>query len=132
MGYWANHFRYKDAIAAGETSLGAAATPEAMDAVVRNTFVQGSLSILFVVLTLTRDTGVLFSEALFGQSVRDDHKTIFASIAWLLFGALLLGRNLWGWRGRIALRWTLAGFVALMLAYVGSRFVIEVVLQRIG
>lgn len=52
VGYWANHFRYKDAIAAGETSLGAAATPEAMDAVVRNTFVQGSLSILFVVLTL--------------------------------------------------------------------------------
>lgn len=59
VGYWANHFRYKDAIAAGETSLGAAATPEAMDAVVRNTFVQGSLSILFVVLTLTVVTTAL-------------------------------------------------------------------------
>jgi len=50
----------------------------------------------------------------------------------LLFGGLLVGRWLWGWRGRVALRWTLAGFVALMLAYVGSRFVVEVVLHRTG
>lgn len=90
------------------------------------------IAIAFSLLTLTLATGVMFSESLFGQAFRVDHKTIFAAISWLLFGALLLGRNLWGWRGRIALRWTLAGFVALMLAYVGSRFVIEVVLQRIG
>ena len=45
---------------------------------------------------------------------------------------MLVGRRLGGWRGRVALRWTLAGFVALMLAYVGSRFVIEVVLERVG
>ncbi len=90
------------------------------------------IAIAFSLLTLTLATGVMFSESLFGQAFRVDHKTVFAIISWLLFGALLLGRNLWGWRGRIALRWTLAGFVALMLAYVGSRFVIEVVLQRVG
>ncbi|ENO89753.1 cytochrome C assembly protein [Thauera linaloolentis 47Lol = DSM 12138] len=90
------------------------------------------ISIAFVLLTLTLVSGVMFSESLFGQAVRIDHKTVFAFISWLLFGGLLLGRRLWGWRGRIALRWTLAGFVALMLAYVGSRFVIEVVLQRVG
>lgn len=90
------------------------------------------ISIAFVLLTLTLATGVLFSETLFGQALRVDHKTVFAFISWLLFGGLLLGRRLWGWRGRVALRWTLAGFVALMLAYVGSRFVIEVVLHRAG
>jgi ABC-type uncharacterized transport system permease subunit len=90
------------------------------------------ISIAFVLLTLTLASGVLFSETLFGQALRIDHKTIFAFISWLLFGGLLFGRWRWGWRGRIALRWTLAGFVALMLAYVGSRFVVEVVLERIG
>jgi carbon starvation protein len=53
IGYWAQHQQFKDAVAAGKTSLGAAKTPEAMDAVIRNTFIQGSLSILFVVLALT-------------------------------------------------------------------------------
>jgi ABC-type uncharacterized transport system permease subunit len=90
------------------------------------------ISIAFVLLTLTLVTGVLFAETLFGQALRVDHKTVFAFISWLLFGGLLVGRRLRGWRGRVALRWTLAGFVALMLAYVGSRFVIEVVLERVG
>ena len=90
------------------------------------------ISIAFVLLTLTLVTGLLFSETLFGQALRADHKTVFAVISWMLFGGLLVGRRLWGWRGRVALRWTLAGFVALMLAYVGSRFVIEVVLHRTG
>jgi ABC-type uncharacterized transport system permease subunit len=88
------------------------------------------IAIAFVLLTLTLVTGVLFSETLFGQPFRGDHKTIFAFISWFLFGALLVGRRAWGWRGRKAVRWTLAGFVALMLAYVGSRFVIEVLLHR--
>ena len=88
------------------------------------------IGIAFVLLTLTLVTGVLFSETLFGRAFALDHKTIFAFISWLLFGGLLLGRWLRGWRGRVALRWTLAGFIALMLAYVGSRFVIEVVLHR--
>lgn len=90
------------------------------------------IGIAFVLLTLTLVTGIVFSETLFGKAFRLDHKTVFAVISWLLFGTLLVGRRAWGWRGRLALRWTLAGFVALMLAYVGSRFVIEVLLQKAG
>jgi ABC-type uncharacterized transport system permease subunit len=88
------------------------------------------IGIAFILLTLTLGSGIFFSEALFGQAVRLDHKTLFAFISWLLFGTLLIGRRTRGWRGRVALRWTLAGFVALILAYVGSRFVIEVLLNR--
>lgn len=84
----------------------------------------------FVFLTLTLATGIVFSEALFGRAMRFDHKTVFAVLSWLTFGLLLAGRVLYGWRGRTALRWTLTGFLMLLLAYVGSRFVLEVVLQR--
>ena len=84
----------------------------------------------FVLLTLTLVTGGGFSETLFGQAMRFNHKTLFAVISWLIFGGLLCGRYLYGWRGRVALRWTLAGFTSLLLAYVGSRFVLEVVLHR--
>jgi ABC-type uncharacterized transport system permease subunit len=48
----------------------------------------------------------------------------------VIFGLLLAGRYFYGWRGRRALRWTMTGFVVLLLAYVGSRFVLEVVLGR--
>jgi ABC-type uncharacterized transport system permease subunit len=84
------------------------------------------IGIAFVLLTLTLLTGIL----LFGTAFRFDHKGVFALISWLLFGILLIGRHFRGWRGRVALRWTLAGFTTLMLAYVGSRFVIEVLLHR--
>ncbi len=85
----------------------------------------------FVLLTLTLGTGFVFSEELFGKAVRFNHKTVFGIISWIIFAALLVGRYAWGWRGRTALRWTLAGFFALMLAYVGSMFVIEVILGRV-
>jgi len=88
------------------------------------------IGIAFVLLTLTVGSGILFSEALFGKAFRLDHKTVFAIISWLLFGSLLIGRHAWGWRGKKAQYWTLAGFIALMLAYVGSRFVAEVLLGR--
>jgi ABC-type uncharacterized transport system permease subunit len=84
----------------------------------------------FVFLTLTLATGIAFSETLFGRPMRADHKTVFAVLSWITFGVLLGGRFLYGWRGRTALRWTLGGFVLLVLAYVGSRFVLEVLLQR--
>ncbi len=84
----------------------------------------------FVFLTLTLATGVLFSEELFGKPLTFTHKTIFGFISWFIFGALLLGRALYGWRGRVAVRWTLAGFMALVLAYIGSRFVLEIILRR--
>ena len=86
----------------------------------------------FALLTLTLVTGIVFSESLFGRPLRFDHKSVFAVISWLTFAALLVGRHFYGWRGRTALRWTLAGFVFLLLAYVGSRFVLEVILHRPG
>jgi len=84
----------------------------------------------FAFLTLTLATGIVFSETLFGRAMKFDHKTLFAFISWFIFAALLAGRYFYGWRGRMALRWTLAGFAALLLAYVGSRFVLEVILRR--
>ena len=84
----------------------------------------------FVLLTLSLASGILFSEELFGRPLSFNHKTVFGVLSWLIFGALLAGRALYGWRGRTAMRWTLAGFLTLVLAYLGSRFVIEVLLQR--
>jgi len=88
------------------------------------------LLIGFVLLTLTVGSGVFFSEALFGKPMSLDHKTLFAFASWGIFATLLIGRHAWGWRGKRALRWTLAGFALLILAYVGSRFVAEVILGR--
>jgi ABC-type uncharacterized transport system permease subunit len=84
----------------------------------------------FVFLTLTLISGIAFSETLFGRALRFDHKTLFAVASWLIFAWLLAGRWRYGWRGRTALRWTLSGFMMLLLAYVGSRFVLEVLLGR--
>ncbi|GAA4023613.1 cytochrome C assembly family protein [Actimicrobium antarcticum] len=84
----------------------------------------------FTLLTLTVVSGLVFSEQLFGKALTWDHKTIFTLLSWLLFGVLLAGRHWRGWRGKTALTFTLTGFVTLLLAYVGSRFVLEVVLHR--
>ena len=88
------------------------------------------IGIGFVLLTLTVVSGIFFTEEIFHQPLKLNHKTVFSIAAWLIFGALLLGRRMQGWRGRIAVRWTLAGFVLLLFAYVGSKFVLEVVLGR--
>jgi ABC-type uncharacterized transport system permease subunit len=84
----------------------------------------------FVLLTLTLASGIFFSESLFGKPLSLNHKTVFGMLSWVIFAALLGGRVLAGWRGRVALRWTLAGFLALILAYVGSKFVLEIILHR--
>ena len=84
----------------------------------------------FALLSLTVASGVLFSEQVFGRAPRFDHKTTFTIAAWFLFGALLLGRYLRGWRGKTAVRLTVSGTLFLLLAYVGSRFVLEVILHR--
>jgi ABC-type uncharacterized transport system permease subunit len=89
------------------------------------------LTIGFILLTLTVGSGVLFSEELFGKPLSIDHKTLFAFASWGIFATLLVGRHAWGWRGKRALRWTLAGFTLLILAYVGSRFVGEVILRHL-
>jgi ABC-type uncharacterized transport system permease subunit len=86
--------------------------------------------IAFGALTLAIISGGLISLATTGKWLPMDHKTIFTVLSWLTFGMLLLGRHRWGWRGRIALRYTLAGFVFVVLSYTGSRFVIEVLLNR--
>lgn len=88
------------------------------------------IALAFVFLTLTVGSGVLFSEEVFGKPLTWNHKTIFTIASWLLFGILLAGRHLRGWRGRVAQRWTVAGFTCLFLAYAGTRFVLEVVLHR--
>ncbi|MGH8765104.1 MAG: cytochrome C assembly family protein [Burkholderiales bacterium] len=84
----------------------------------------------FAVLTLTFVVGAMYSESIFGRAMRFDHKTVFVVLSWIIFGWLLFGRWRYGWRGRTAFRWTLAGFLMLMLAYPGSRFVFEVILGR--
>lgn len=84
----------------------------------------------FLLLTLTLASGILFSEEIFGQAMPFNHKTVFGVTSWLIFAALLWGRHLYGWRGRTAISWTLAGFMSLMLAYVGVKFVLEVLLGR--
>ena len=87
--------------------------------------------VAFCLLTVALVSGVMFSEAIFGKAMALDHKTLFAFASWGIFAALLVGRRIYGWRGRVALRWTLAGFLVLLLAYIGSRFVAEVMLHRL-
>jgi len=89
------------------------------------------IAVGFVLLTFTLISGMLFSEQIFHQALKLNHKNIFTIISWLIFGSLLVGRYVHGWRGRTAIGWTLTGFVALMLAYVGSKFVLEFVLHRV-
>lgn len=84
----------------------------------------------FILLSLTVLSGIVFSEELFGKAFKWDHKTIFTLLSWAMFGVLLIGHKWRGWRGRMALRFTLTGFTTLLLAYVGSRFVLEVVLHK--
>jgi len=90
----------------------------------------GLIGAAFAVLTVTLALGIAYSESFIGRPMRVEHKTVFAVLSWLIFGLLLVGRWRYGWRGRTALRWTVSGFVALMLAYPGSRFVLEVLLHR--
>jgi len=84
----------------------------------------------FALLTLTVFSGLLISQTLFGKPLVFDHKTIFALVSWFLFAGLLLARWRVGLRGRVAVRWVLSAYTALLLAYIGSRFVMEVILQR--
>lgn len=84
----------------------------------------------FGLLTVTLLTGALFVEDLFAQHLV--HKTALSIAAWVVFGLLLVGRWRRGWRGRRAVRWTLAGMALLLLAFVGSKFVLEIVLGRVA
>ncbi|HQN65401.1 MAG TPA: cytochrome c biogenesis protein CcsA [Methylophilus sp.] len=84
----------------------------------------------FALLTVTLASGMLFSEQIFGKPLQLNHKVVFSIASWVIYGWLLFGRYRYGWRGRTAIRWTLWGFILLVLAYVGSRFVSQVILGR--
>jgi len=88
------------------------------------------IAVGFALLTITVISGVFFSEAIFGQPLRFTHHVVLSLLAWAVFAVLLIGRWRLGWRGRQAVRWTLAGFSLLALAYFGSKFVLEVLLHR--
>jgi ABC-type uncharacterized transport system permease subunit len=88
------------------------------------------IAIAFVLLTITLISGFVFSEELFGKPVTLTHKNVFSVAGWLAFAALLFGRWRYGWRGRAALKWILAGTLLLVLGYLGSKFVLEVLLHR--
>ncbi|WP_434777086.1 cytochrome C assembly family protein [Neisseria sp. Ec49-e6-T10] len=84
----------------------------------------------FALLTLSVLSGALFSEHVFGHPIKWSHKAVFGIISWLTYAALLFGRVKYHWRGKTASRFVLIGFVFLMLAYMGSKFVLEFILHR--
>ena len=86
----------------------------------------------FFLLSLTLLTGFVFSEQWFGVALRYEHKTVFSVLAWLSFAVLLGGRVVFGWRGKVALRGCLGSYAVLFLAYFGTQFVLEFILQRAG
>jgi len=83
----------------------------------------------FFLLSLGLATGLMFIHNVLDQHLA--HKTVLSLLAWLFFGLVLFGRTTWGWRGKYLVRFTLGGFVLLMLAYFGSKVVLELILQRI-
>jgi ABC-type uncharacterized transport system permease subunit len=88
------------------------------------------IAIGFVLLTLTLISGMLFSEQIFGKPLQFTHKIVFSIASWVIYGWLLYGRYKYGWRGKKAINLTLIGFVLLLLAYVVSKFILQVLLNR--
>ena len=92
------------------------------------------IGIGFVLLTLALASGILFSEQVFGKPFSfnyfTQHKTVFALLSWLTYAGLLVGRNRYGWRGRTAITWSLTGFAMLVLAYIGSKVVLQLLLGK--
>ena len=82
-----------------------------------------------VLLSLSIISGLVFVEDFLGQRLA--HKTFFSLVSWTIFGTLIVGHYKFGWRGAKAIKWTLAGFIALLIAYVGSKFVIEWILGSV-
>jgi ABC-type uncharacterized transport system permease subunit len=87
-----------------------------------------TITVGFILLTATLLTGVLFVEDLLAQDLA--HKTVFSVLSWLGFGALLMGRWRYGWRGATAARWTLIAMALLVLGFFGSSLVLELILGR--
>ncbi|RUR34664.1 cytochrome C assembly family protein [Vreelandella nanhaiensis] len=81
-----------------------------------------------LLLTLSIVSGFIFLDNIFAQHLL--HKTVLSLGAWIIFTTLLIGRYRFGWRGMRAVRWTLGGCALLILAYFGSKFVLEILLNR--
>ncbi|MCK5897782.1 MAG: cytochrome c biogenesis protein CcsA [Methylococcales bacterium] len=87
------------------------------------------ISVGVLLLSISLVTGILFIEDLFAQ--RLVHKTVLSILAWVIFSALLIGRLQYGWRGQTAVKFTLSGFLLLLLGYFGSKLVLEVILGNV-
>ena len=87
------------------------------------------LAIGFFLLSLSLATGLMFMHDMLGQHL--SHKVVLSVLAWLIFAVVLWGRWARGWRGRKLIHWTLGGFASLLLAYFGSKLVLEIILQRV-
>jgi len=85
------------------------------------------LSFSFIFLSLALLSGFLFFDDLFAQHLV--HKTILSLIGWGSLFTLLIGRFLFGWRGKVAIRWTFISFGFILLAYFGSKFVLEILIK---
>jgi ABC-type uncharacterized transport system permease subunit len=110
--------------------LPASADGEAPPLLMLERFLFQLVGLGFVLLTATLATGFLFSEEIFGRPLTFTHKNVFSVAGWLTFAVLLFARWRYGWRGRRALRWILVGTLLLVLGYLGSKFVSEVILRR--
>ncbi len=85
------------------------------------------ITVGFLLLSLSLITGIVYLDNIIEQHLI--HKTLLSILGWITFAILLWGRHQFGWRGRTAIKWTISGFVFLMLAYFGSKFVIELILR---
>jgi len=81
----------------------------------------------FVFLSLSLLSGFIYLDNMFDQ--RLVHKTLLSCIGWGIFAILLVGRWQFGWRGKKAVHWTLGGFAILIVAYFGTKLVIEIMLD---
>ena len=80
----------------------------------------------FICLSASLLSGFIYLEDIFAQHLV--HKTVLSIVGWIILGVLLYGRFKFGWRGKIAINWTLSAFVFLMLAFFGSKLVFEFIL----
>ena len=80
----------------------------------------------FCLLTAALLTGVVFIDNIFDQHLV--HKSNLSLVSWIIFAVLLSGRIFLGWRGSKAIRWTIGGFISLMLGFFGSKLVLELLL----
>ena len=84
----------------------------------------------FILLSITLFSGILFTNEIFGTSILWNHKTIFSLMAWVTYGAMLIGRVNYGWRGKKAVIFSLIAFIFLILSYFGTKFVLEILLNN--